>query len=124
MCGYTIFYTADGLPDAADQRSTGGSRVYTVVLLFGYGERILGGEDDGSGPADLWNRMPFGRKNAPQIYQRMIDNALYGFTRIPKMAGDLKHLAVFEAGEPKDPVKPLVLGRRSYIDDILVPADN
>ncbi|OWZ11408.1 reverse transcriptase [Phytophthora megakarya] len=46
-----------------------------------------------------WNRMPFGLKNAPQIYQRMIDNALYGFTRIPKMAGDLERLDVFEAGE-------------------------
>ncbi|OWZ02544.1 reverse transcriptase, partial [Phytophthora megakarya] len=30
-----------------------------------------------------WNRMPFGLKNAPQVYQRMIDNALYGFIRIP-----------------------------------------
>ncbi|OWZ04556.1 reverse transcriptase [Phytophthora megakarya] len=58
------------------------------------------------------------------IYERMIDNALYGFTRILKMAGDLKHLDVFEAGEPEDPGKPSVLGRRSYIDDILVPADN
>ncbi|OWY96091.1 LOW QUALITY PROTEIN: reverse transcriptase [Phytophthora megakarya] len=58
------------------------------------------------------------------IYQRMIDNALYGFTRIPKLAGDLEHLDVFEAGEPEHPGKPSVLGRRSYIDDILVPADN
>ncbi|OWY96505.1 reverse transcriptase, partial [Phytophthora megakarya] len=71
-----------------------------------------------------WNRMPLGLKNAPQIYQRMIDNALYGFTRIPKMAGDLERLDVFEDGEPEDPGKPSVLGRRSYIDDILVPADN
>ncbi|KAG6616732.1 reverse transcriptase [Phytophthora cinnamomi] len=31
-----------------------------------------------------WNRMPFGLKKAPQIYQRMLDNALYGFTRIPR----------------------------------------
>ncbi|OWY98028.1 LOW QUALITY PROTEIN: reverse transcriptase [Phytophthora megakarya] len=53
--------------------------------------------------------MPFGLKNAPQIYQRMIDNGLYGFIRIPKMA---------------DPGKSSVLGRSSYIDDILVPADN
>ncbi|OWZ01854.1 reverse transcriptase [Phytophthora megakarya] len=50
-----------------------------------------------------WRRMSFGLKNAPQIYQRMIDNALYGFTRIPKMAGDLERLDVFEAGEPEDP---------------------
>ncbi|OWZ15403.1 reverse transcriptase [Phytophthora megakarya] len=71
-----------------------------------------------------WNRMPFGLKNAPQIYQRMIDNARYGFTRIPKMAGDLERLDVFEAGEPEDPGKPSVLGRRSYIDVIVVPADN
>ncbi|OWY95975.1 reverse transcriptase, partial [Phytophthora megakarya] len=71
-----------------------------------------------------WNRMPFGLKNAPQIYQRMIDNAMYGFTRIPKMAGDLERLDVFEAGEPEDPGKPSGLGRRSYIDDVLVPADN
>ncbi|OWY92941.1 reverse transcriptase [Phytophthora megakarya] len=71
-----------------------------------------------------WNRMPFGMKNAPQIYQRMIDNALYGFTRIPKMAGDLGRLDVFEAGEPEDLGKPSVLGRRSYIDDILVPAED
>ncbi|OWZ01189.1 reverse transcriptase [Phytophthora megakarya] len=71
-----------------------------------------------------WNRMPFGLKDAPQIYQRMIDNALYGFTRIPKTAGDLERLDVFEAGEHEDPGKRSVLGRRSYIDYILVPADN
>ncbi|OWY91699.1 reverse transcriptase, partial [Phytophthora megakarya] len=54
----------------------------------------------------------------------MIDNSLYGFTRIPKMTGDLERLDVFEAGEPEDPGKPSMLGRRFYIDDILVPAAN
>ena len=29
-----------------------------------------------------WKRMPFGQKNASQIYQRLLDNALYGFLRI------------------------------------------
>ncbi|KAE8961733.1 hypothetical protein PR001_g29949, partial [Phytophthora rubi] len=28
-----------------------------------------------------WLRMPFGLKNAPMIYQRMIDNALWGFVQ-------------------------------------------
>ncbi|KAE9290049.1 hypothetical protein PR003_g25387 [Phytophthora rubi] len=35
-----------------------------------------------------WNWLPFGLKNAPQIYQRMLDNALYGFTQIPRLEGD------------------------------------
>ncbi|OWY93976.1 reverse transcriptase, partial [Phytophthora megakarya] len=61
----------------------------------------------------------FGLKNAPQIYQRMIDNALYGFTRIPKYEDHGSMTDVFEDGEPVDPGEPSVLGRRSYIDDIL-----
>ncbi|OWZ03824.1 hypothetical protein PHMEG_00024381 [Phytophthora megakarya] len=28
-----------------------------------------------------WRRMPFGLKNAPMIYQRMMDNALWGFVQ-------------------------------------------
>ncbi|KAI9989139.1 hypothetical protein PInf_022887 [Phytophthora infestans] len=68
----------------------------------------------------------FGLKNAPQIYQRLIDNALYGFTRIPepeKGGSGEYHTEVdpFEAGEPGDPGTPSVLGRQSYIDGILIP---
>uniref|UniRef100_H3H8V4 Reverse transcriptase domain-containing protein n=1 Tax=Phytophthora ramorum TaxID=164328 RepID=H3H8V4_PHYRM len=37
-----------------------------------------------------WLRMPFGLKNAPMIYQRMIDNALWGFVQ-PK--GDWLHFS-------------------------------
>ena len=74
-----------------------------------------------------WLRMPFGLKNAPQIYQRLIDNALYGYLKIdstrnsdatPSSAsGD-----VFMDGLPDTDPRPSVLGRRSYIDDILIPA--
>ncbi|KAG3133521.1 hypothetical protein PI126_g19144 [Phytophthora idaei] len=69
-----------------------------------------------------WNRMPFGLKNALQIYQRLLDNALYGFTRIPPRGEDSEVADQFEDGEPSDRRKASVLGRRSYIDDILVPA--
>jgi hypothetical protein len=30
-----------------------------------------------------WVRMPFGLKNAPLIYQQVIDNALWGYVRLP-----------------------------------------
>ncbi|POM75361.1 Hypothetical protein PHPALM_7547 [Phytophthora palmivora] len=53
-----------------------------------------------------WNRMPFGLKNASQIYQRLIDNALYGFTRIPPLGSDPRSTDVFEVGEADDPGKP------------------
>ncbi|OWZ13092.1 reverse transcriptase [Phytophthora megakarya] len=68
-----------------------------------------------------WARMPFGLKNAPQIYQRIVDNALYGHMRIKP--GQDKTVDVFEEGEPEPEPKPSVLGRRSYVDDILVSGD-
>ena len=74
-----------------------------------------------------WLRMPFGLKNAPQIYQRLIDNALYGYLKIgsdhdPIKVESPKLIDVFTEGEPDTDQKPSVLGRRSYIDDILIPA--
>ncbi|KAE9308744.1 hypothetical protein PF008_g20883 [Phytophthora fragariae] len=47
-----------------------------------------------------WLRMPFGLKNAPMIYQRMIDNALWGFVQ-PK--GGWKHYAeLMQSAEERD----------------------
>ncbi|POM65029.1 LOW QUALITY PROTEIN: Reverse transcriptase [Phytophthora palmivora] len=69
-----------------------------------------------------WTRMPFGLKNAPQIYQRLIDNALYGHLRIGPGQDSSRTTDVFTEGEPEPVIKPSVLGRRSYIDDILVTA--
>ncbi|KAE9299541.1 hypothetical protein PR003_g22966 [Phytophthora rubi] len=78
-----------------------------------------------------WNRMPFGLKNAPQIYQWMLDNALYGFTRISRLEGDrVPEQPDPETSpglipiEPKGDGKKSVLGRRSYIDDILITAES
>ncbi|KAE9314677.1 hypothetical protein PR003_g19188 [Phytophthora rubi] len=72
-----------------------------------------------------WNRMPFGLKNTPQIYQRLIDNALYGYLKISAdVSNDSEPRDVFLTGEAETKQKSSVLGRRSYIDDILVTADS
>ena len=44
-----------------------------------------------------WLRMPFGLKNAPMIYQRMVNNALFGFVSMPHGQD-----AVLPSGEPFD----------------------
>ena len=71
-----------------------------------------------------WLRMPFGLKKAPQIYQRLLDNALYGFLRIPQETKSDEPEDLFVIGEPDVKSGQSILGRRSYIDDILVPAES
>ncbi|POM70816.1 Reverse transcriptase [Phytophthora palmivora] len=45
-----------------------------------------------------WNRMPFGLKNAYQIYQRLLDNALYGFVKVTQDQDRSDRKDVFETG--------------------------
>ncbi|OWY91911.1 reverse transcriptase, partial [Phytophthora megakarya] len=97
-----------------------------------------------------WKRMPFGLKNAPLIYQQLLDNCLWGFVRLPR---DEERLFDPEIS-PGDPVAQVsqgtepqgavvsrtstdtvfqqnrvapeqmgpVLSRSSYIDDIIYGA--
>ncbi|GMF51249.1 unnamed protein product [Phytophthora fragariaefolia] len=65
-----------------------------------------------------WLRMPFGLCNAPQIYLRLIDNALYGFLRVSP------ENAAREGGEPERPGTQSAVGRRSYIDDIRIGGES
>ena len=74
-----------------------------------------------------WLRVPFELKNTPQIYQRLIGNALYGYLKIgadPDASSmeSSKWIDVFTEGERYTSQTSYVLGRRSYIDDILIPA--
>ncbi|OWY97546.1 reverse transcriptase, partial [Phytophthora megakarya] len=71
-----------------------------------------------------WSRMPFGLKNAPQIYQRLVDNALYGFLKISRSGDAGATTDVFRTGIADDPDRESVLGRRSYIDDIMIAAES
>ncbi|ETO71837.1 hypothetical protein F444_11880 [Phytophthora nicotianae P1976] len=58
------------------------------------------------------------------IYQRLLDNALYGYLRIPEGSDQFGAVDVFQAGEPDLDSGSPVLGRRSYIDNILVTAES
>ncbi|KAG3052037.1 hypothetical protein PC121_g17508 [Phytophthora cactorum] len=95
-----------------------------------------------------WLRMPFGLKNAPMIYQRMIDNALWGFlkhkprnvvqpaTKAPSKPNSKQTAKprwrltqsynwsispvadMFTTGELDESSLVPVFGRRSFVDDI------
>ncbi|POM72780.1 Hypothetical protein PHPALM_10452 [Phytophthora palmivora] len=51
---------------------------------------------------------------------RLLDNALYGFVKVTQDQDRSDRKDVFETGEPDLERNESVLGRRSYIDDILV----
>ncbi|KAE8973264.1 hypothetical protein PR003_g31042 [Phytophthora rubi] len=92
-----------------------------------------------------WVRMPFGLKNAPLVYQAVINNCLWGFVRLPpeeeaevdqdaldflqlecprgvvteeKVPALIDTMAVFQRNIPTPSHMGPVLGRSSYIDDI------
>ncbi|GMF33980.1 unnamed protein product [Phytophthora fragariaefolia] len=68
-----------------------------------------------------WLRMPFGLRNAPQIYQRLIDKALYGFKYLSR---GCESNDVFTDDEPDQPGVRSVLEGRLYIDDILIEGES
>ncbi|KAE9003691.1 hypothetical protein PR001_g17911 [Phytophthora rubi] len=95
-----------------------------------------------------WTRMPFGLKNAPLIYQQMLDTCLWGFVRLPaseetqvdadvlkflgirpessdeeEMSTIAEGMTVFQRNIPAPPQLNPVLGRSSYIDDIAYGAE-
>ena len=74
-----------------------------------------------------WLRMPFVLENASQIYQRLIDNALYGYLKIgadPDASSmeSSRRIDVFTEEEPDTSQTPSVRGRRLFMDDIMITA--
>ncbi|KAJ0391919.1 hypothetical protein ATCC90586_011069 [Pythium insidiosum] len=68
--------------------------------------------------------MPFGLKNAPLVYQQMLDDCLWGFVRLPpELEAEVEPeptpgRTVFEMNLPAPKRLGPVLGRSSYIDDV------
>ncbi|OWZ08883.1 LOW QUALITY PROTEIN: reverse transcriptase [Phytophthora megakarya] len=63
-----------------------------------------------------WSRMPFGLK--------IPHNALYGFLKITRSGDAGATTDVFQTGIADNPDRGSVLGRRSYIDDIIIAAES
>ncbi|CAH0474368.1 unnamed protein product [Peronospora belbahrii] len=62
--------------------------------------------------------------NTPQIYQRLLDNALYGFLRISQGAGTEEIEDLFPMGKPDVKLAPWYWVGQSYIVYFLLPADS
>ncbi|POM69834.1 Reverse transcriptase [Phytophthora palmivora] len=65
------------------------------------------------------NEFHLALRNTTQIYQRLLDNPLYGFLKVTQDQDRPDRRCVFETGEPDLERNESVLGRRSYIDDML-----
>ncbi|OWZ11352.1 reverse transcriptase [Phytophthora megakarya] len=82
-----------------------------------------------------WTRMPFGLKNAPLIYQSVINNYLWGFVRLPLqeeaevdqdvldfLGLDSTDNQESESGGPRDEVKGLADSMTVFQRNILMPS--
>ena len=57
-----------------------------------------------------WLRMPSDLQNAPKIYQRPVDNALYGYLKIGKGLPRGGKIDVVKEGERETDRQPSILG--------------
>ncbi|GMG15068.1 unnamed protein product [Phytophthora fragariaefolia] len=68
-----------------------------------------------------WLRMPFGLKNAPMIYQWMIDNALWGFVQPrggwPAFAGRIRTTEAADTAEGGSPTDTATHSRTRFEAD-------
>ena len=129
---------ADGVPNAINQLAFTRHGQSDVVLLTRHGKQVLGSGIEGTrmkysrirytvrivwvATDDVWVK-----KNYPPIHQRLIDNAMYEFLEIganPNASSKESSTwtDVLTEKEPDTSQTPSVVGRRLYMDDILIPA--